>query len=132
LVPTGAEVGPTNEVLLLELARRGMVVQRPVPADMNALHAAQGDGRLLYLGTRGQLDPSRGQAVPRRVLAASFTALGLALRRVTGKPFLWLRCNTLRPKRPRDPIERLLAPLYRALAREVTLADAATLVDDEG
>ena len=132
VVPVGAGVGPGNELLLLELARRGMVVERPSPTSMAALHAAHGERRLLYLGTRGQLDPSRGQMVLRRVQAALYTAVGLKLRWLQRKPILWLRRNTLRPKRARDPVERVIAPLFRLFAREVSIEEAADLVDGDG
>ena len=129
LVPVGASVGPGNEALLLELARRGMVVRRPSPTRLSELHQAQAQRRLVYLGTKGQLDPSRGETVPRRVVAAGLSAMGLITRRLQGRPVLWLRRNTLRPKRTRDPVERTLAPLFRALAREVTIEEVPDLVD---
>jgi hypothetical protein len=132
LVPVGAAVGPNNEILLLELARRGLVVQRPSPSGRRQLHEAQGQRRLVYVGTKGQLDPSRGAAVLLRVAAAGVTAVGLVVRRVQGRPVLWLRRNTLRPKRTRDPVERLLAPLFRAFAREVPLDEVPALVDPAG
>jgi hypothetical protein len=130
LVPVGSAVGPGNEMLLLELARRGMVVQRPAPTSMRALDTAHAEGRLAYLGTRGQLDPSRGQRPLRRVLAVVASVVGLPLRRLQGRPILWLRRHTLRPKHVRDPVERLVAPLFRVFAREVTIDELPALVDD--
>ena len=115
LLPVGAAVGPSNESLLLELARRDLVVQRPSPSGRRQLHQAQGQRRLVYVGIKGQLDPSRGATVLLRVAAAGVTAVGLVVRRVQGRPVLWLRRNTLRPKRTRDPVERLLAPLLPSL-----------------
>ena len=106
-----------------------MVVERPSPTDIDGLRRAHATGRLIYLGTKGQLDPTRGQAGRRRVLGAALGSLGLVLRRVGGKPVLWLRRNTLRPKRVRDPLERFQAALFRALAREVSIEEAAELVD---
>ena len=129
LVPVGAAVGPANEILLLELARRGLVVQRPSPRGRRQLHEAQAQRRLVYVGTKGQLDPSRGATVPLRVTAAGVTAVALVVRRVQGRPIIWLRRNTLRPKRTRDPVERLLAPLFRAFAREVPMDQVPALVD---
>ena len=129
LVPVGAAVGPTTEILLLELARRGLVVQRPSPRSRRRLHEAQGQRRLVYVGTKGQLDPGRGAAVLPRVAAAGVTAAGLVVRRVQGRPILWLRRNTPRPKRTRDPVERVLAPLFRAFAREVSMEQVPALVD---
>ncbi len=67
--------------------------------------------------------------MPRRVFAAAVTATGLVVRRLQGRPLLWLRRNTLRPKRSRDPVERSLAPLFRVLAREVSIEDVPALVD---
>ena len=130
VVPVGAAVGPQNESLLLELARREMVVQRPSPTDMDVLDRAQSEGRLVYLGTKGQLDPSRGEGMHRRLLAVVASFLGLSIRRLQRKPILWVRRNTLRPKRTRDPVERIIAPLFRLLAREVPLAEVPDLIDD--
>ncbi len=132
VVPVGAGVGPGNELLLLELARRGTVVERPSPTNMRALHQAHEAGRLLYLGTRGQLDPSRGQGVRQRLSAVAATLAGLGLRRLQGRPILWLRRNTLRPKRVHDPVERIVAPFFRLFAREVSIEEAADLVDADG
>ncbi len=129
VVPTGAGVGPHNELLLLELARCGMVVERPTPTAQRALHQAHADGRLLYLGTKGQIDPTRDASALQRVIGAAVGSFGLAIRRVQGRPVLWLRRNTLRPKRTKDPIERLLAPLFRLLAREVEIEEVPELVD---
>lgn len=128
VVPVGAGVGPDNELLLLELARRGMVVERPAPTEMSTLHEAHSDQRLLYLGTRGQLDPSRGQGIGRRMQAAAYTTAGLMLRWLQRRPIMWLRRNTLRPKRTKDPVERLVSPFFRAFAREVSIEEAADLV----
>jgi hypothetical protein len=130
LVPVGAAVGPHNEVLLLELARRGMVVQRPEPTRVAELSAAHAQGRLVYLGTRGQLDPSRGRGTLSRALALAASVGGLPLRRVQGRPVPWLRRNTLRPKLVRDPVERAMGLLLRVFAREVTIAEVPALVDD--
>jgi hypothetical protein len=129
LVPTGAAVGPGNEQLLLELARRGMVVQRPSPTGMRELREVHSSGRLVYLGTKGQIDPTRGARVLHRVAGAGLGSLGLVSRRLRGKPILWLRRNTLRPKRASDPVERLLALLFRLFAREVDIEEVPELVD---
>ena len=77
VLPVGANVGPGNELLLLELARRGLVVERPSPTTVRALHAAHADRRLLSLGTKGQLDPSRGDGTGRRLYAVAASAAGL-------------------------------------------------------
>jgi hypothetical protein len=132
VVPVGAAVGPDNELLLLELARRGLVVERPTPTAGTALHRAQAEGRLLYLGTKGQLDPSRGQGSPRRAWGTVLTVIGLKLRWLQRRPMLWIRRSTLRPKHARDPVERLLALSLRAFAREVSIEEAADLVDSRG
>jgi len=130
LMPVGSAVGPNNEVLLLELARRDMIVQRPLPTSTAALDTAHAEGRLAYLGTRGQLDPSRGQDALSRVQAVVASVVGLPLRRLQGRPILWLRRNTLRPKHVGDPVERLIAPLFRVFAREVTIDELPALVDE--
>jgi len=44
LLPAGDAVGPNNEALLLDLARRGLVVQRPVPTTPMAQTARHGHG----------------------------------------------------------------------------------------
>ncbi len=129
VVPGGAAVGPDNELLLLDLARRGMVVERPSPTDVAALHRAHADGRLIYLGTKGQLDPTRGATLVRRVQGVVLGSSGLVLRRLQGQPILWLRRSTLRPKRVKDPLERILAPMFRVFAREVPIEQVAELVD---
>ncbi|MGD8485565.1 MAG: sulfotransferase [Chloroflexota bacterium] len=129
LVPVGATVGPRNERLLLELARRDLVVQRPSPTRPLALQRAHAEGRLVFLGTRGQLDPGRELGAPRRVLATAIGTVGLVVHRLSGQPILWLRRTTLRPKRPHDPVERLLALLFRVFARRVALEDVPALVD---
>ncbi len=131
LVPVGDAVGPGNERLLLDLARRALVVQRPSPVDIVELNRAHSGGRLVYLGLRGQLDPSRGRSVPSRVLSAGLGGLGLVVRRLQGRPILWLRRQTLRHKRPNDPAERLLAGLFRLFAREIDLDEVPRLVDPD-
>ncbi|MEX1295608.1 MAG: sulfotransferase [Candidatus Limnocylindrales bacterium] len=132
VVPVGAAVGPSNERLLLDLARRGIVVERPAPTGVNALRRAHAEGRLLCLGTKGQLDPSRGQGVRARTFTVLAAVIGLPLRRLQGRPVLWLRRHTLRQKRPTDPVERIVSPLFRLLAREVSIEEAADLVDARG
>ena len=82
----------------------------------------------MYLGTKGQIDPTRGAGVLRRVTGAGLGSLDLIIRRLGGKPILWLRRNTLRPKRAKDPVERLLAPLFRLFAREVEIEEVPELV----
>ncbi len=64
-----------------------------------------------------------------RVATAGLTAVGLISRRLQRQPMLWLRRNTLRPKRTRDPVERLLAPLFRVFAREVSIEEVPALVE---
>jgi hypothetical protein len=127
ILPGGDAVGPNNEGLLLELARRGLVVARPVPL---APRAQQRADRLVFIGVSGQLDPTRGQVVWRRVLGAGVLGAGLLVRRLTGRPVLWVRRATLRPRRAGDPVERLLAIGLRFLARDVALQDVAAIVDD--
>ncbi len=128
VLPGADAVGPKNEALLLELARRDLVVARPAPDTPSAQHRQR---HLLFLGVKGQLDPTRGQPVTRRVLGAGMLGLGLVVRRLQGRPVLWVRRATLREPRLKDPAERLLALLLRLLARDVPLEDAAVLVAGE-
>jgi hypothetical protein len=120
VVPVGDAAGPANERLLLELARRRAVVARPPPASPSQLHR---QANLVFLGVRGQLDPSRGRATPRRVGWTMALAGGLLVRRLRGRPVTWVRRATLRPRRPGDPVEALLAVLLRVLAREAPLEE---------
>ena len=112
---------PANERLLLELARRGAVVAAAGPDDAAELHRQPA---LVFLGVRGQLDPSRGQGAARRVISVATLAGGLLVRRLQGRPVPWVRRATLRPRRPRDAAEELVALLLRALARQVSLEEA--------
>jgi hypothetical protein len=116
-------VGPANERLLLELARRGAVVARPAPRTPPELHR---QSALFFLGVRGQLDPCRGQGAGRRVISVATLAGGLVVRRLQGRPVRWVRRATLRPRQPRDAAEILVALLLRALARQVPLEEAWT------
>ena len=110
-------------------SRRGMVVERPSPTDMDDLREAHSSGRLVYLGTRGQIDPTRGAPIGRRVVGAVSGSLVLVLRRLQGRPILWVRRSTLRPRRTRDPVERILARMFRVFARQVSIDEVAELVD---
>lgn len=129
VLPGADAVGPRNESLLLELARRDLVVLRPAPGSPLAQHRQR---HLLFLGVKGQLDPTRGQPAVRRAAGAVAMGTGSLVRRVQGRPLLWVRRATLRDRRARDPAERLLALLLRLLAREVTLQEVPALVDDRG
>jgi len=121
LLPVADAVGPANERLLVELARRDVVVVRPAPSSPRALHE-QAD--LVFLGVRGQLDPGRGQSAARRVISVTLLGLGLLVRRLQGRPMSWVRRATLRPRRRGDPVETLLAVLLRLLARPISPEDA--------
>lgn len=129
LLPGADAVGPRNESLLLELARRDLAVLRPVPASPASQHRQR---HLVYLGVKGQLDPTRGQPAVRRAVGATVLGAGALGRRLQGRPILWVRRATLRDRRHRDPAERLLALLLRLFAREVTLQEVPALVDDRG
>jgi hypothetical protein len=129
VLPGADAVGPGNEALLLELARRSIVVVRPAPDTPGAQHRQD---RLIFLGVRGQLDPTRGQSALRRAIGSAFLASGLVLRRIQGRPILWVRQATLRPRRTRDPAERLLARLLRVFARQVDLDAVPRRVDSTG
>jgi hypothetical protein len=126
VLPGGDAVGPNNEGLLLELARRGLVVARPVPLTPLAQHRQP---RLVFVGVKGQLDPTRGQPALRRVMGGGLLAIGLVVRRLRGRPVLWVRRATLRPRRDRDPLERLLAPLLRLFAQDVGMQEVSALLD---
>ena len=127
VLPAGDAVGPGNERLLLELARRGLTVVRPVPATPRAQHRQP---HLVFLGVKGQLDPTRGVAATERVIGLGMLGAGLLARRVRGRPMLWVRSATLRERRGADPGERLLPLLLRPLAREVSLDELPALVDE--
>jgi hypothetical protein len=127
VLPGGDAVGPNNEGLLLELARRGHVVARPVPALPMAQHRQP---HLVFLGVTGQLDPTRGQGAVRRVTGVAMLGVGLLVRRLRRRPMLWVRRATLRPRRTADPIERVTAVLLRALARDVDVQQVAASLDD--
>ena len=68
---------------------------------------------------RGQLEPSRGQPVGRRVILTLGLGAGLLVRRLQRRPILWVRRATLHHRRARDPLELVLAVLMRLLARQV-------------
>jgi hypothetical protein len=118
VVPVADAVGPANERLLLELARRESVVVRPAP--MTPPEMRRHDP-LIFLGVRGQLDPCRGQGATRRTVSVAALAAALLVRRLRGRPVLWVRRASLRPRRPRDPAEVAVVLLLRALARQVPL-----------
>jgi hypothetical protein len=128
VLPAGDAVGPSNEGLLLELARRGLVVTRPVPTTPRQ---QQRQRHLVFLGVRGQLDPARGQPATRHVLRTALLAAGLLLRRLGGRPILWVRQATLRERSGNDPAERLIALLLRLLARDVKLQEVPGMVGGE-
>lgn len=129
VLPVGDAVGPNNEGLLLELARRHIVVARPAPLTSAAQHRQE---HIVFLGVRGQLEPGRGQSAFRRVFETAVLGLGLGVRRLRGRPILWARRATLRRRRNGDPAERLLALLLRLLARQVELERVPHLVDTVG
>jgi hypothetical protein len=122
VVPVADAVGPSNERLLLELARRGAVVARPSPAAPGELHRRP---HLLFLGVRGQLDPCRDGGAGPRVISLAALAGGLLVRRLQGRAIAWVRQATLRSRRPRDPVEVLVALLLRLLSRQLTVEEAA-------
>jgi hypothetical protein len=118
VVPVADGVGPSNEALLVELARRDTVVVRPAPAGPLELHRQPA---IVFLGVRGQLDPGRGRPPGRRLVGAVMLIGGLLVRRVGGRPMLWVRRATLRDRRPRDPLELLLVAALRVLAYQVPI-----------
>ena len=116
IVPVADAVGPRNERLLLALAEHDMVVVRPSPVTPMQLHRRP---QLVFLGARGQLDPSRGRPPHLRVISTGMLGAGLLVRRLQQRPILWLRRVTLRPRRGRDPGEWLLAIMLRLFARRI-------------
>jgi hypothetical protein len=118
VLPVADAVGAANEALLLELARRDHVVLRPAPAAGTEMHR---QSRLVFLGVRGQLDPARDSSATRRVTTLALLAAGLLVRRLQGRPILWVRRATPRPRAERDAVEIALLVLLRALARPVEL-----------
>jgi hypothetical protein len=118
VVPVADGVGPSNESLLLELARRDTVVVRPAPASPGELHRQP---TIVFLGVRGQLDPGRGRPAGLRLAGVVLLVGGLLVRRLQGRPMLWVRRATLRERRPRDLLELLLLAALRVLARQTPL-----------
>jgi hypothetical protein len=66
------------------------------------------------------------------VLGTALLAAGLLLRRLGGRPVLWVRQATLRGRSGNDPAERLVALLLRLLAREVRLHEVPALAGGDG
>jgi hypothetical protein len=118
VVPVADGVGPANESLLLELARRDTVVERPAPARSGELHRQP---VIVFLGVRGQLDPGRDLPPASRAIGAVMLVAGLLVRRLQRRPMLWVRNATLRERRSRDPVEVVVVAGLRALARQVSL-----------
>lgn len=120
VVPVADGVGPSNESLLLDLARRDTVVVRPAPARPGELHRQP---VIVFLGVRGQLDPGRDLAPARRAIGVLMLVAGLLVRRLQRRPMLWVRRATLRDRQPRHPAEVLVVAALRLLARQVSLAE---------
>jgi hypothetical protein len=120
VVPGADGVGPGNEQLLVELARRDTVVLRPAPSNAADLFRLPHG---VFLGVRGQLDPGRGQPWARRVVGSVGLVGALILRRLQRRPVMWVRRATLRERQPRDAVEVFVAVVLRSLARQVSLED---------
>jgi hypothetical protein len=118
VVPVADGVGPSNESLLIELARRDTVVVRPAPAHSGELHRQR---VIVFLGVRGQLDSGRDLPPARRAIGAVMLVAGLLVRRLQRRPMLWVRSATLRERRTRDPLEVMVVAALRVLARQVSL-----------
>jgi hypothetical protein len=114
--------------MLLALAERDAVVLRPAPRRLGKI---RGRRALIFLGTRGQLDPSRKQPLPARLGTAFGLVALLALRRLKRRPVVWVRRATLLPRRPRDAGELLVAIGLRLFARSAGAEEAAGLVVGE-
>lgn len=128
LLPGGDAVGAGNEGLLLELARRDIIVTRPAPVAPLEQHRQR---HLVFLGVRGQLDPGRGGSPVQHVAGDAMLMVGLFVRRLSGRPVLWVRRATPRVRRPRDPLEILVAGGLRLLARHARIGDVPGAVDHQ-
>jgi hypothetical protein len=127
VLPVADAVGPGNEALLLDLARRDMTVVRPVPSSPVTQHVQR---HLVFLGVKGQLEPTRGQSAARRVMGVGMLGLGLVGRRLQGRPMLWVRQATLLERFGADPAELVMAVMLRVFARSVPLDQVPRIVDD--
>lgn len=116
IVPVADAVGARHEDLLLGLARRDLVVERPAPRSAADLRSQEG---LIFMGVRGQLDPVRESAPLRRAASLLLLAALLVERRASGRPVLWVARATTRARRASDPGELLVVTLLRLLARRV-------------
>lgn len=126
VVPVDHGLGVKHEGMLLDLAARGIAIERPVPRSPAEL-AHQDD--LVFCGVRGQLDPLRGSGPRRRLTGVARLALSLAHRRIRGRAALWVRHPTRRPRRPTDPGELAVLALLRLLARKVRSDRVARIID---
>ena len=124
VVPVGDAVGPSNERLLLELARRDTVVVRPAPADAGG--AASPARARLPRRARAARPESRagsrpGASSPWSPSPEGCSCGGCRVGRSDGSARR--RCA---PRQPRDAAEVLVVLLLRVLARQVSLDEAWT------
>jgi hypothetical protein len=126
VVPVADGIPARHEVVLVSLAERDVVVVRPAPRAPARLAAMS---HVVFFGVSGQLATARPQGIRRRgAYAARLLAL-LVSRRLRGRPVLWVRRATLRPRMPTHAVERLTLLLLRLLARTVPPEDLARRVE---
>ncbi len=103
IVPGRGRVsGPHNERLLLELARRSAVVR--ATRSRRASRSSTPRRDLVFLGVRGQLDPSRGRPIARRAhLVASASGPGCSSGGCSAVRSSGSAAPRCEPRRPRDP-----------------------------
>jgi Sulfotransferase family len=118
IVPVGSAVGPGNDGILLELARRYIEVVRPTPADVAALDAAD---EVVFVGVRGQLDPFREMTGSAHTAALFRLASVLVRRRLRRAPVHWYDTTTSWPSLRRAPSEVATLLLVRTLARRARI-----------
>jgi hypothetical protein len=118
VVPVGTALGPRNDGLLLDLARRDLAVARPTPTEVRALAACD---EIAFVGARGQLDPFRGSAPLAHALGLLRLAALLGRRRLAGRPARWLARATRRTRRRNGPGELATLVMLGLLARRDTI-----------
>ena len=116
LLPFDDVVAPHDERFLLDLAARDVALIRPTPR--HAAHLRR-HKHIVFFGVRGQLDPLRNGGRVERVRNTTRLAALLLLRRLQGRPVLWVRRPSLREPRPTDACEIAIAAQLRLFARSV-------------
>jgi hypothetical protein len=128
LVPPGDALSAKYDGMLLALSASDVVVSRA----RGGLDDLTRETDLVFFGLVGQLDPWPDAPPARRVVLVAGLAVRLARRRLRGRPAAWVRRLSLLPRRPRDPVERVLARLLLLLARRIEADDIPRLVGADG